>query len=95
MNEKVRLITAAFSGSSRELVITCECASIDCADTIYLTPDAHDAVRRNPLRFIVRPGHVFPEVEYVVEEAGTYVVVEKFGAAVPIAEALAPDRDAR
>ena len=39
---------------------------------------AHSA----PNLFIVKPGHVYPEVERVVRENGTFFVVEKQPAAI-------------
>jgi hypothetical protein len=38
----------------------------------------------------VLPGHIYAQVESVVDETDWYVVVEKFGAAQPVAEALDP-----
>jgi hypothetical protein len=35
---------------------------------------------------VVRPGHVYPDVETVVDEAEAYVIVEKIGRAGEIAE---------
>jgi hypothetical protein len=35
--------------------------------------EAHSA----PNRFIVKPGHVYPDVEHVVAEERTFAVVEK------------------
>ena len=90
VNARIRATVEAFGTPTRELVIMCECASTECVATIHLATAAYERLRANPRRFAVRPGHVYEDVERVVEEAETFVVVEKFGAAIPVVEALAP-----
>ena len=68
----------------------CECARPDCNRLIELTPRAYEAVRDNPRRFVVAPGHVESDVETVVETAPNYLVVEKHGTAGRVAEARDP-----
>ena len=48
--------------------------------------DVYRAVREDPRRFIVVPGHENPEFEEVVERHDRFNVVEKFGAAGRAAE---------
>jgi hypothetical protein len=61
----------------------CECAAETCTDEVSLTREEYEAVRRVPNQFFVKPGHVFPDVERVVDDAGAhgdrYQVVEKIG----------------
>ena len=52
-----------------------------------LTFEEYEAVRKDSRRFIVVPGHVFPETERVVARNERYEVVEKFGEAVNVADA--------
>jgi hypothetical protein len=51
--------------------------------SVSLTSEEYEAVRRWPNHFFVKPGHIFPEVERIVDYAGKdgtrYEVVEKFG----------------
>jgi hypothetical protein len=54
--------------------------------------DAYRHVRSEPTWFFVRPDHVQPEVEVVVERAAGYWIVQKVGIAGEIARALGPDR---
>jgi 5-bromo-4-chloroindolyl phosphate hydrolysis protein len=56
---------------------------------LEITASEYAEVRRQPRRFAVAPGHLYPEVERVVGEFGAYMVVEKTGAAGEVAEALA------
>jgi hypothetical protein len=59
----------------------CECATLNCNETIELSAAAYEAVRQAPRRFVVLPGHELSEIEDVVEDAGNYLVVEKREAA--------------
>jgi hypothetical protein len=47
------------------------------------------SVRANPRTFVVLPGHVYPDVEDVISEAESYVIVEKLAAAADVAEQAA------
>jgi hypothetical protein len=67
----------------------CECPR-DCDVLVSLTVDEYEAVRSVPTHFIVAPGHLLVGVEVVVRENSRYMVVEKIGAAAPIASALDP-----
>jgi anti-sigma B factor antagonist len=55
----------------------CECGGGDCHQALVMTAaeftDAHSA----PNRFIVKPGHVYPDVERVLAEEPAFAVVEK------------------
>ena len=67
----------------------CECPR-DCDVLLSLTVDEYEAVRSVPTHFIIAPGHLLVGVEVVVRENSRYTVVEKIGAAAPIASALDP-----
>ena len=89
VNERIEAITAERSPDGE---ILCECAHEGCAETIPVTLDEYDAVRRIPTHFFVRPGHDVPEIERVVDEMERYVVVEKFGEAGTVSLMLDPRR---
>ena len=55
----------------------CECADRGCAVWIEVPPDHYAAVRSNPRRFLVTPGHEMPDVEQVIERMDGYFVIEK------------------
>ena len=57
--------------------IVCECGSEGCVEMISVTRAAYEAVRADPERFFVKHGHVFPEVEAVVETQENYLIVDK------------------
>jgi hypothetical protein len=48
-------------------------------------------VRAEPRRFVVRAGHVLPDVEKLVRETQQWVVVEKVDTAGEVAEFLDPN----
>ena len=73
----------------RQLVY-CECADEGCLEEIDIANPAYEHVRRDSRRFIVRPGHVEPSIETVVEQHRLYWVVEKQGRAGEIADATDP-----
>jgi hypothetical protein len=60
-----------------QIPFLCECGDFTCVQALVVTAAefvaAHDAANR----FMVRPGHVFEDVERVVRHHETYEVVEK------------------
>lgn len=60
-----------------KLRFRCECALLDCNETIEMEWAEYERVRSHPRRFAVRPGHELPEVEVIVETNAAFVVVEK------------------
>jgi hypothetical protein len=67
----------------------CECANAACHEPVVLDIEDYEAVRSRPIRFLVKPGHVWPDVEFVVSEHDGYVVVEKVGDSGKFATELA------
>lgn len=76
------------SGSGGSFV--CECSDASCIERIQVALDDYEAVRANPRRFILKPGHEHVELERVVERRDGYLVVEKVGGAGAVAERTAP-----
>ena len=64
----------------------CECARLGCNQLVELTVREYEEIRSNPRRFVVIPGHEFPEVETLVESRPGYVIVEKLAQAAEVAE---------
>jgi hypothetical protein len=72
-------------------IFICECSLEACIETVSLTVEEYEAVRRHPARFVVQPGHVDRGVEYVVDSAaGRYEVVEKINHGGELARDLDP-----
>jgi hypothetical protein len=56
----------------------CECADVDCHQSIELTIADFEAAHSDAEHFTVKPGHVLPEFEEVAEQHDRYWVVRKF-----------------
>ncbi len=61
----------------QEMHIVCECGELTCVDGLVVPLATYERVRSDPACFLVRPGHVVPDVEEVVEEQPGYDVVRK------------------
>ena len=55
----------------------CECAELRCLRRVALTRSEYRAVRAHPPRFFVASGHVDADACRVVEDLGSFVVVER------------------
>jgi hypothetical protein len=73
------------------LSFVCECGQLGCTSLIEVSVSAYEAVRSSGRRFILRPDHVDPRTERVVDEGDGYVVAEKVG----VAGVEAQERDPR
>ena len=73
--------------SASPLSFLCECANLDCGSTIDIAPAEYEEIRQNSTHFFVLPDHIFPEVETVADDRGSYLIVEKFGAGGRVAAA--------
>jgi hypothetical protein len=92
VNERVRDVSEGFAALDPSPIdFVCECGSRDCTEPISLTLPEYEAVRAHPDRFAVVPGHVIPEVERVVSQHGSYVVVEKFPREAKVARETDPN----
>ena len=55
----------------------CECADLNCRESIVLTQAEYRRVRDEPAHFLIVPGHELPGLERVVERHHSHLVVEK------------------
>jgi hypothetical protein len=88
INEKMRGMNDQFAWLAGTFTIACECADMNCVETMEVDPQSYLSMRDEPRQFAVLPGHVYPDVEVVVRESEGYVVVEKMGEAGAVAESL-------
>lgn len=82
------------AGQSR-FEIVCECSDEACTEFISVGVEEYQPVREFAARFLVRPGHDFPEIERVVSQAAEYVVVEKVGSAAAVVARARQEQMAR
>jgi hypothetical protein len=85
VNEQVRRLNERSDKTTESADFVCECSLETCAERVPVALRAYEAVRANPRRFIVLPGHD-NDFEHIVERNDGYYVVEKEGAAARIAE---------
>lgn len=94
VNERIQEVSTGFSGygESDSLLagFVCECSREDCTEALEVTHARYEAVRDDPRRFLVLPGHEDMTVDRVVERHGGFVVVQKFGEASEIAKERDP-----
>lgn len=64
-----------------EMPFHCECGRASCLEKIELRAQIYQPILAERYRFMVVLDHVQPEVERVVEEHDSFVVVEKIGEA--------------
>ena len=79
------------SGSRRAaetLEILCECAETGCRDHIRVTNELYERARGQATDFLLRPEHMKPEFERVIETHDDFVLVRKTGEAAVVARKL-------
>lgn len=87
LNERVALISESFE-TFGSLKFMCECGIHKCGERIELSAGEYDAIRLEPTHFLLYPGHVLPELGFVVECTGSHVVVERRGTGARIDVAI-------
>jgi hypothetical protein len=94
VNEKIEAVSRGETSTFH--VFSCECADTECTERISLTLEEYEHIRGTPTHFLVKPGHVYPDVERLIETDGgsaRYEVVEKIGEAGKLAAELDPRQD--
>jgi hypothetical protein len=92
VNEQIESTNERFGVTTEQVEFVCECAAEDCTERTTLTLAQYEELRREPTHFLVKPGHVYPEFERVVQETNGHVVVEKWGDAAEEARKRDPRR---
>jgi hypothetical protein len=94
VNERIVELETGLTGNGPHdpllVGFVCECPREDCNETLEVTRSQYEAVRGNPLRFLVLPGHEDGDIAHVVERHSSYLVVEKEGEAGEIAREQDP-----
>jgi hypothetical protein len=83
VNERIKELNEVFDQLTPYASWACECANLGCIERIELTLAEYEELRAIPTRFAVAPDetHVVEGVERVVQQTGSYWVVEKVGEA--------------
>jgi hypothetical protein len=76
-NRKLQHASVDETDDQEPIQFVCECGDKDCDQRLVITAAGFTTAHSAPNRFIVKPGHVYPDVERVVTENETFAVVEK------------------
>ena len=68
--------------------ILCECADTSCMDHVRVTTEWYERARGQSTDVLLKPGHVNPEFETVIESHKDFVLVRKTGEAAALARKL-------
>lgn len=91
VNERIEDLAETFDLKAEPLDLVCECGNADCVERISMTHAEYEAIRSDAHQFGVYPGHVYPDVEKLVEQRKGYDIVQKTeGAPERIAEQTDP-----
>jgi hypothetical protein len=74
VNERIRE-TIGSVGTVAEFL--CECSNEECIESLVLDLKEYERIRSNPNLFVVAPGHERLEVDRVVDQGHSYVLVQK------------------
>ena len=75
VNEGIAEASERFESEEAEFL--CECGDANCTQRLEVPLEEYEDVRQDSTRFLVRRGHVVPEVEQVVQRRRRYAIVQK------------------
>ncbi len=81
-NRRLQVEDVAPTDDEELLPFICECGNEDCIEALAVTAAQFVEAHAAPNRFLVKPGHVYPDVERVIFEQPTFAIVEKYTSAV-------------
>jgi len=85
VNERIEELSSDESEQEASLDDVCECGRNDCTELLEVTRAQYEAVRSDPRRFLVLPGHEHTDTARVVERNSGFSVIEKLEGAAEIA----------
>jgi anti-sigma B factor antagonist len=85
-NRRLQVEDIAPTDDSELIPFVCECGDSDCIEALSVTAAEFVQAHAAPNLFLVKPGHVYPDVEKVIVEQPTYAIVAKHAAAVRAAD---------
>jgi hypothetical protein len=85
LNENISDLASTLGGTA-PFEFICECSTSGCYERLSLTLAEYERVRQDGTHFLLADGHEDIEIEQVVSDHGTFVVVEKDGVAGLVAD---------
>ena len=83
LNDRIRELDEAFRNHGR-IEVMCECGR-GCVERLEVPVDEYDRARRESTYFLVTAPHLADEVDRVIEDHGSWLLVEAIGVAAEIA----------
>jgi hypothetical protein len=83
LNDRIRALDEAFRDEGR-IEVLCECGR-GCTERLQVPVDDYDRARRESTHFLVTAPHLAGEVDRVIEDHGSWLLVEAIGVAAQIA----------
>jgi hypothetical protein len=77
VNERIQALSAGVITRTGEFGVICECAALDCKTQIMISPKVYEQARANSDHFIVVRGHEINDLETLVEDHGSFIVIAK------------------
>ena len=77
VNERIKALSAGVAMTTREFGVICECAALACKNQIMIRPEVYEQTRARSDHFIVLRGHQVDDIESVIEDHETFLVIEK------------------
>ena len=78
-------VVAAGRRPAENFEILCECADTSCMEHVRVTTEWYERARGQATDFLLKPDHVKPEFETVIESQDGFVLVRKTGEAATLA----------
>ncbi|HEY6835489.1 MAG TPA: hypothetical protein VI142_03380 [Gaiellaceae bacterium] len=89
VNERIVELESGLGGYDQDdsllMSFVCECPREDCSEMIEIARGQYEAVRSDPRRFLVLPGHEDGDIARLIERHDGYCIVEKVDAAGAVA----------
>ena len=72
-------VETAFESEPQDafLFFICECGLEQCDRTVRITKAEYEQVRSDPRQFVILRDHLIPDVEQVVSDGDTFLVIAK------------------
>lgn len=81
-NRRLQVEDIPPTDDSELIPFVCECGDTDCIEALSVTAAEFVQAHAAPNLFLVKPGHVYPDVEQIIIEHPSYVIVAKHPAAI-------------
>jgi hypothetical protein len=86
INERLNADLERHDIASGLIPFVCECGMSECTQPVELTCEEYTRGRKDPMVFMIVPGHEIPDTETVLAMTERYAAVRKNAEAAPIVD---------